>query len=466
MKVVLDHVGIAVKDLAASLAFYRDVLGLEVEAPEEVVSQQVRAHFIPLSDEKLQREGAPGVRVQGEGAPGVRVQGEGAPGVRLELLEATSPESPIAKYLGKRGPGLHHITLRVDDIRGAVDRLKARGLGMIDDEPRPGAEGSMIAFVHPAATHGVLVELKETRAATSESPAGSARAKAASQVTRYTLGDVELVSVSDGFIRFDGGAMFGVVPKPLWSQKAPADERNRITLAMRPLVIRSARTMIVDAGLGDKEDEKFHDRYGVDRRHNLDDALAEAGLSPEDIDIVLASHLHFDHAGGFTVRDAQGRIKPRFPRAQYVVRRGEWEDAMHPNARNHASYLARNYAPLADAGVLQLVDEDQVIMPGVRVVRTGGHTPHHQMVLIESGGRTAAFVADMMPMTAHLADAWIMGFDLHPLDTLEMKQGFVRDAVERGVLVFFEHDPDLVAGYIREQDGKRVVEPASTSDER
>jgi len=250
------------------------------------------------------------------------------------------------------------------------------------------------------------------------------------------------------------------VPKPLWSQKAPADERNRITLAMRPLVVRGARTMLIDAGLGDKEDEKFHDRYGVDRRRNLDHALAEAGLSPENIDIVLASHLHFDHAGGFTVRDAQGRITPRFPRAQYIVRRGEWEDAMHPNARNHASYLARNYAPLADAGVLQLVDEDQVIMPGVRVVRTGGHTAHHQMVLIESGGRTAAFVADMMPTTAHLADAWIMGFDLHPLDTLAMKQRFVRDAVERGVLVFFEHDPDLVAGYLRERDGKRIVEPA------
>ena len=137
MKVVLDHVGIAVNDLAASLAFYRDVLGLEVEAPEEVASQHVRAHFIPLGEERL--------------------RGEGAPGVRLELLEATSPESPIATYLGKRGPGLHHITLRVDDIRSAVDRLKARGLRMIDDEPRPGAEGSMIAFVHPAATHGVLV---------------------------------------------------------------------------------------------------------------------------------------------------------------------------------------------------------------------------------------------------------------------------------------------------------------------
>ena len=445
MRVVLDHVGIAVKDLAAALAFYRDVLGLEVEAPEEIGSQQVRAHFIPLGGENPQ--GA---------APG----GVGAPGVKLELLEATSPESPIARYLGKRGPGLHHITLRVDDLRGAVDRLKAQGLRMIDDEPKPGAEGSMIAFVHPAAAHGVLVELKEPRAAISEPQVGSAKGPAAREATRYTLGDIELLSVSDGFIRFDGGAMFGVVPKPLWSQKAPADGRNRITLAMRPLVVRGARTMIIDAGLGDKEDEKFHDRYGVDRRRNLDHALAEAGLSPEDIDLVLASHLHFDHAGGFTVRDAQGRIKPRFPRAQYVVRRGEWEDAMHPNARNHASYLARNYAPLADAGVLQLVDDDHGLLAHVDLIA------QHQMVLIESGGRTAAFVADMMPLTAHLADAWIMGFDLYPLDTLAVKQRFVRDAVDRGVLVFFEHDPDLVAGYIREQGGKRVVEPARGSEEK
>ena len=437
MKAVLDHIGIAVKDLAAALAFYRDALGLEIEAPEEVASQHVRAHFVPVGESKL------------------------------ELLEATSPESAIAKYVDKRGPGLHHITLRVEDVRAAIAHLKARGARLIDDSPREGAEGSLIAFVHPAATHGVLVELKQPalselalRQAQDERVEGS-KGERSDAVTRYTVGDLELISLCDGFIRFDGGAMFGVVPKPLWEKKAPADARNRITLAMRPLVIRGVRTMIVDAGLGDKQDAKFCDIYGVDRARHLDHTLAEAGLAPEDIDIVVASHLHFDHAGGFTVRGSDGRLRPRFPRAQYVVRRGEWEDATHTHARNRASYLLDNYVPLADAGVLQLVDDDQTIMPGVKVRRTGGHTMHHQMIAIESGGKTAAFVADLMPTAAHLPDPWLMGFDLYPMDTLAAKNRFAQEAVEKGTLVFFEHDPAIAAGYIREIDGKRSIQPAS-----
>jgi methylmalonyl-CoA epimerase len=424
MKAVLDHVGIAVKDLRAALVFYRDALGLEVEAPEEVASQRVRAHFIPTGESSL------------------------------ELLEATAADSAIAKYVEKRGPGLHHITLRVVDIRAALAQLTSRGARLIDPEPRPGAEGALVAFVHPSSAHGVLVELKEAppvvRHAHHEPPA---------QTTRYTLGDLELFSLSDGFVRLDGGSMFGIVPRPLWERKMPADERNRIRLAMRPLVVRGARTMIIDAGLGDKESGKFCDIYGVERARNLDHTLAEAGLGPEDIDIVVATHLHFDHAGGFTVRDAAGRLRPRFPRAQYIVRRGEWEDATHPHERNRGSYLADNYLPLAEAGVLQLVDDDQTIMPGVKVRRTGGHTMHHQMVVIESGGKAAAFVADLMPTTAHLGEAWIMGFDLYPMDTLAAKKSFLKEAIEREMLVFFEHDPRVGAGYITEQDRRRIVAP-------
>ena len=254
--------------------------------------------------------------------------------------------------------------------------------------------------------------------------------------------------------------MFGTVPKPLWEKKTPVDARNRITLAMRPLIVRGARTMIIDAGLGGKESEKFHEIYGVDRARSLDRTMAEAGISPEDIDIVLASHLHFDHAGGFTYRDASGRIRPTFPRAQYIVRRGEWEDANHPHERSRASYLADNYVPLAEAGVLQLVDDDVTIMPGVKVRRTGGHTMHHQMVLIESNGKTAAYVADMMPTTAHVPDVWIMGYDLYPMDTLAAKKQFAKEAMEKDILVFFAHDPAIAAGYIREQEGKRRVVPA------
>ena len=423
MKARLDHIGIAVKDRAAALAFYRDALGLEIEATEEVPSQRVRASFIPVGESKL------------------------------ELLEATAADSPIAGFLDKRGPGLHHITLRVDDIEAALVHLKARGARLIDERPRQGAEGALVAFIHPAAAHGVLVELKQ-----SPPPARAAHRDA---VARYTIGDLELITVCDGFFGLDGGAMFGVVPKALWAPKAPADEANRITLAMRPLIVRGMRTMIIDAGVGDKQDAKFSEIYALDRARHLDHTLAEAGLSVEDIDVVLATHLHFDHAGGFTYRDRAGRVRPRFPRAQYVVRRGEWEDATHANERNRASYLLDNYVPLAEAGVLSLVDDDQSIMPGVRVRRTGGHTMHHQMVLIESGAMAAAFVADLMPTTAHLQDPWIMGYDLYPLDTLASKKTFVADALARRLLVFFEHDPAIAAGYIEEHDGKRRVVPAA-----
>ena len=446
MKAILDHVGIAVRDLDEAVRFYRDALGLEIEPAEEVASQRVRAYSVPAGE------------------------------ARLELLEATAADSPIARFVEKRGPGLHHITLRVDDLEAALAHLQARGVRLIDERPRPGAGRSLIAFVHPSAAHGVLIELKQgapDRAAASGAPVAAQRPEAArpvSQTTaapeaalavRYSLGALELISVSDGFFRLDGGAMFGIVPRPLWAPKAPPDDRNRITLAMRPLIVRGARTMIIDAGVGDKEGAKFSDIYGLDRTQHLDHALAAAGLAPSDIDLVLATHLHFDHAGGFTRREADGRLRPRFPRAQYVVRRGEWEDATHPTERTRASYLADNFAPLAEAGVLLLVDDDQTIMPGVRVRRTGGHTKHHQMVIIESGGRTAFYVADLIPTTAHVPEAWIMGYDLYPVETLETKKAVIREAIAREALVFFEHDPAIAAGYLADVDGKRQVVPAA-----
>src|SRR2546425_10231852 len=174
MRATLDHVGIAVKDLAAALAFYRDALGLEIDAPEEVSSQRVRAHFVPVGESKL------------------------------ELLEATAPDSAIAKYVEKRGPGLHHITLRVEDLHAALAQLKARGARLIDEQPRPGAEGALVAFIHPSSAHGVLVELKQSQVASHKSQASSHE----SQVTRFSLGDLELVSLFDGFFRLDAGAVF------------------------------------------------------------------------------------------------------------------------------------------------------------------------------------------------------------------------------------------------------------------
>jgi methylmalonyl-CoA epimerase len=433
-KPVLDHIGIAVRDLSSALSFYQDGLGLEVEPVEEIESEQVRVRFVPAGE------------------------------ASLELLEGTEPSSPITRFVGKRGPGLHHITIRVDDIHAALARLKALGIPLIDEHPRPGAPGSLVAFVHPSGGHGVLVELKQ--GLTGGEPQAKGSAVPTGAVARFSVGDLEVISLYDGLFRLDGGSMFGVVPRPLWETKTRPDARNRILLAMRPLVVRGTRTMLVDAGLGDKEDEKFRDIYGVDRARHLDHALAEAGLTPADIDLVVATHLHFDHAGGFTMRDDQGRIRPRFPRARYVVRRGEWDDAMHPHERNRASYLRDNFAPLAEAGVLELVDRDQTIMPGVRVVRTGGHTAHHQMVLLESGGRHAAFVADLIPTVAHVSPAWIMGYDLFPVETLAAKKAFLREAVERETMVFFEHDPVVQVGRIVEDRGKFAVNPWGQDGDR
>jgi len=274
-----------------------------------------------------------------------------------------------------------------------------------------------------------------------------------------TLGEFELTPLVDGYFRLDGGAMFGVVPKPLWEKRAPADERNRILLGMRPLLVRHARRlMIIDAGCGDKMDAKSADIYGFDRRENLDVTMARAGITAGDIDLVIASHLHFDHAGGFTAKDRAGTIRPRFPRARYVVSHGEWEDATHPHERNRASYLAENFVPLQDAGVVDFLRGDEEIVPGIRVRRTGGHTRYHHIVYIESGGRTAVFAADLMPTTAHVDAPWIMGYDLFPMETLEFKKLFLAEAIAGEYLVFFEHDPKVAAGIIREKNGRPYVE--------
>jgi glyoxylase-like metal-dependent hydrolase (beta-lactamase superfamily II) len=272
------------------------------------------------------------------------------------------------------------------------------------------------------------------------------------------FGEFTLTSLFDGTVRLDGGAMFGVVPKPLWEKRAPADERNRIRLGLRPLLVDGEKRLLIDAGIGGKMDEKSVDIYGIDRSRNLDHSMADAGVARESIDIVLATHLHFDHVGGFTARDPSGRVAPAFPRARYVVRTGEWDDAAHAHERNRASYLKENFVPLADAGVLDLRAGDVDIMPGVRVVRTGGHTRHHQMVVIESRGETAVFAADLIPTTAHIDDAWIMGYDLYPMETLDFKRRFIREAIDREYLIFFEHDPEVAAGYIRERNGRRLVE--------
>jgi len=273
------------------------------------------------------------------------------------------------------------------------------------------------------------------------------------------LGDLELTPLLDRHFRLDGGAMFGVVPKPLWEKRAPADDRNRITMAMRPLLVRGERLMIVDAGAGAKMGPKLEEIYGFEMRETLDASLAAAGVGRGDVEVVLATHLHFDHAGGFTARDAAGAIVPAFPNARYVINAGEWEDATHPHERNRASYFEENYVPLEEAGRVDFMEADGEVMPGVRVRRTGGHTQWHQIVYLESGGRTVVFAADLIPTAAHVDVPWIMGYDLYPMETLAFKRAFMREAVEKEYIILFEHDPNIAAGYIRWKDNRLYVEP-------
>ena len=435
MKAILDHVGIAVQDLAAALSFYRDALGLEIEAPEEVSSQRVRAHFIPVGESSL------------------------------ELLEATAPDSPIAAFLDKRGPGLHHITLRVDDI--------ARR-----DRPAEGARRAADRRAAAPRRRGFAGGVHSSfggawRAGRAEAVGGSRRLPAAcqrgstSEIARYRLGDLELISVNDGFFaprrRRDVRRR---AASSLWSQKAPPDDRNRITLAMRPLIVR---------GREDDDHRRGSRRQGERQvQRHLRRSIAPAisitrsprpGCPPKTSTSCSATHLHFDHAGGFTVRDASRPPAARASRARSTSCGGaSGKMPLIRTSATRASYLADNYLPLAEAGVLQLVDDDRTIMPGVRVRRTGGHTMHHQMVLDRVGRQDRRL--RRRPDSDDGAPARRVD---HGVSTCirwtrsRRRTTFVQAKPSTArCSIFFEHDPAMLAGYISEEDGKPARGPGVT----
>jgi glyoxylase-like metal-dependent hydrolase (beta-lactamase superfamily II) len=290
-------------------------------------------------------------------------------------------------------------------------------------------------------------------------------AEAQPLVQTRRLGDFVLHALHAGLQRLDGGAMFGVVPKPLWEKRIPADDRNRIPLALRCLLVETPDAIVlIDNGAGNKENDRFREIYGLENGPlgaghitRLDDALAAAGFTRDDVSLVIDTHLHFDHAGGNTHRDAEGAVQVSFPRARHVVQRGEWEYAHWRNERVQASYLRHNFEPVMDAGLFDLVEGETEVLPGIRVRPTPGHTPHHQCVLLRSGGDTACYLADLVPTVAHLPLPWIMGYDVEPLVTLETKRTLLAEARDEGWLLIFEHDPTTAWGRLSREDERPVL---------
>ena len=295
---------------------------------------------------------------------------------------------------------------------------------------------------------------------------------AGGHVHTFQVGSLRCHLLEGGLQRLDGGAMFGVVPKPLWEKRIVPDERNRIPLALRCLLVEHPDGLVlVDTGIGNKESDRFKDIYGVDNEGpegatQLEGALAEAGYRPEEVRWVINTHLHFDHGGGNTAAGGGGLrgaaegedVRLAFPNANYVVQRGELEFARTANERTRASYFPGNFEPVAVADRWRLLDGPADILPGISALVTPGHVPYHQSIMVRDGGETALFLGDLAPTAAHLPLPWIMGYDLEPLTTLETKRDVLGRAAAEGWLLLFEHDPEVLGG--RAVEGSRGLELA------
>jgi glyoxylase-like metal-dependent hydrolase (beta-lactamase superfamily II) len=267
---------------------------------------------------------------------------------------------------------------------------------------------------------------------------------------RSTLGEFELTILTDGTYLLDGGAMFGVVPKPLWEKRTPANERNQILLGTNTVVVRTGKhTVVIETGIGNKLSEK--QRIIYENRQLLVESLHAAGVRPEEVDVVINTHLHFDHCGWNTTRTEDGSIVPTFPNARYFVHRGEVEHGHLQLERDAVSYISDNYDPLIANGQMTLIEPPSgrmEIVPGVSVEVLPGHTAQMMAVMLDSGGHRACYISDLIPTAAHLDVTWVMGYDLYPLTCIEQRKHFLSRAIPEQWLVLFTHDHHHPMGYI------------------
>jgi glyoxylase-like metal-dependent hydrolase (beta-lactamase superfamily II) len=290
------------------------------------------------------------------------------------------------------------------------------------------------------------------------------------RMQRLPLGDFELSVFSDGTYPLDGGAFFGVVPKVMWSRRVGADDKNYVTAGLNSLLIRmegprtGKQTVLVETGMGNKLSERMIKFYGQPAK--LLDNLAASSVAPEDVDIVINSHLHFDHCGWNTVRDKNGKIVPTFPRAKYYAPEGEWQYARRPSERDAISYIPENYDPLVASGQMSLLNGGEEIVPGISVKTFPGHTAHMQAVIIrgsqnphppDSHTLTACYISDLMPTTAHIDLTWGMAFDLYPLQTIESKKQYYARALPEKWLTVFTHDPKTPWAYVEKDEAGKMV---------
>jgi len=276
---------------------------------------------------------------------------------------------------------------------------------------------------------------------------------------RLTLGDTELIILSDGTYRLDGGAMFGVVPKTLWEKRIQADERNRIRLGLNSLLIRDGkRTVLVETGIGPKLNEKSREIH--QNQMLLPESFKQAGISPDEIDIVINTHLHFDHCGWNTHYDNDGKPVPTFPNAVYYAQQGELDHAHEQHERDRVSYLTDNYDPLVDSGQMRLLRGNAEIAPGISVEVYAGHTRDLQAVNIRAGDKTVCYISDLIPTSHHTDPTWVMGYDLYPLDSINNRHRFYKRAIPEKWLVVFTHDHEVPWANVEIGDkGKPVARP-------